>query len=772
MIEGMTGGLPLFPVTGFARTPNRICDANFVKAPLKPLSVLVFLIFATSTMNNLSAEDDHEGHVRKPLPPAEVIRKLPADGGEEFNRLVFEKSPYLLQHARNEVDWWPWGEAAFAEAAKTGKPIFLSIGYTTCHWCHVMEHESFEDKEVGDYLNKHFIPVKVDREERPDIDEVYMTVTQALTGRGGWPMTVVMTPEKKPFFAGTYFPRKPRAGSPGVMDVLEQLADAWENDNAKVLSVAGDLTSKLADHIKVEPGEGLKPEILDAAYLKFKERYDPEHGGFAMSPKFPVPPNLMYLMRHHKRTGDPEALEMVEKTLVEMRRGGIFDHVGFGFHRYSTDRIWLTPHFEKMLYDQALISMAYLEAYQITGKETYAQTAREIFTYVLRDMTSEEGGFYSAEDADSEGEEGTFYIWSNEEVIKVLGEDDADFFNSKFNVVKGGNFKDEATGERVGASIPHLRRDLTAEEATRYEAIRLKLWAHREKRIHPQKDDKILTDWNGLMIAALAKGAQVLGEQEYQDAAVKAADFVLAKLRTEDGKLLKRYRLGDAGLTAHLEDYAFMSWGLLELYETTFDTKYLEESIQLTDQIIANFWDAEGGGGFYMTANDSETLIVRPKKLYGGAIPSGNSVSLLNLSKLYRLTGDSRFADKTDLLIKAFSNEIERAPSVVPLVMCGLDFHFGPSFEVVIANDKADSDDTRAMIEALRKPYIPNKVVILRTEKTKDAIGKLAEYSATMAPQNGKATAYVCVKQACDLPTNDIKKMLESLAKKPEKKAQ
>ncbi len=750
-----------------------------MKAIFTPFLLLVILttfleISSVNAQDNDPASDkeDAKHAVRKPLPSPEEIAKLPEDGGEEFNRLIFEKSPYLLQHARNPVDWRPWGEAAFEEAEKTGKPVFLSVGYTTCHWCHVMEHESFEDEEVGEFINEHFIPIKVDREERPDVDDVYMTVTQAMTQRGGWPMTVMMTPGKKPFFAGTYFPRNPRAGAPGIMDVLTQLSKAWEEDNEKVMEVANGFTEQLVEFVKNSPGGALKPEVLDAAYEGLKERYDPEHGGFAMKPKFPVPPNLMFLMRHHKRTGEADALAMVEKTLGEMRRGGIFDHVGFGFHRYSTDRIWLTPHFEKMLYDQALLAMAYLEAYQVTGKEEYAQVAREIFTYVLRDMTSPEGGFYSAEDADSEGEEGIFYVWNPDEIVEVLGEDDGDFFNTTFNITRGGNFLDEATRERTGDSIPHLRKDLSADEKARVETIRQKLWAHREKRIHPQKDDKILTDWNGLMIAAFARGAQVLGDEEYRDAAVKAADFVLKTLQSEDGILLKRYRQGEAGLTAHLEDYAFMTWGLLELYQTNFDVRYLQSAITFTDTMLEKFWDGEGSGGFYLTADDSEELIVRPKKLYGGAIPSGNAVNMLNLSMLYRLTGEARFADTMEEQIKAFSAEIERAPGVVPLTMCGLDFHFGPSFEVVIANESADTEDSKAMLTALRKPYIPNKVVMFRSEASAAALTEIAAFAATMVPQNGKATAYVCVNQACDLPTNEIAMMLESLNRDRKEKAQ
>ncbi|NNE94223.1 MAG: thioredoxin domain-containing protein [Verrucomicrobiales bacterium] len=767
---------PLHSVTGFSRTVQRDVRRSCVKTRLQIrivaafVSVLFLTLALYSPVQSQDEEPESKHHVRKPLPPAEEIAKLPKDGGKEFNRLVFEKSPYLLQHARNPVDWWPWGEKAFAQAKKENKPVFLSIGYTTCHWCHVMEHESFEDEEVGKLINEKYIPIKVDREERPDIDEVYMTVTQAMTGRGGWPMTVVMTPDKKPFFAGTYFPKRQRGMTPGIMDVLEQLSTAWENDREKIDEVADDITLKLGEFVVTQPGDGVPPETLETAYEQLASRYDAEHGGFGAAPKFPVPPNLMYLLRYHQRTGDEKALEMVEKTLTEMRKGGVYDHVGYGTHRYSTDPIWLLPHFEKMLYDQALVAIANLEAYQVTGKEQYARTAREIFTYVLRDMTSPEGGFYSAEDADSEGEEGKFYVWTPEEVIEVLGKEDGEFFNATFNIVPGGNFVDEATRQRTGESIPHLRKSLNEEDQARFESVREKLWAAREKRIHPQKDDKVLTDWNGLMIAAFARGAQVLGDEEYRNAAVKAADFVLETLTTEDGRLLKRYRDGEAGLTAHLEDYAFLTWGLLDLYEATFDPRYLERSIALTGMTMEHFRDDDGGGGFFMTADDSEELIVRMKKIYGGAIPSGNAVSLLNLSRLYRMTGEGKYADEAEVLIKAFSEEVKKLPGQFPLTMCALDFHFGPSYEVVVS--ATDSESADEMISALRKPFLPNKVVMLRTEQNADKLSKLAGFIETMVPQDGKATAYVCVEQTCNRPTNSIEQMLESMKSEREEKSE
>lgn len=705
-----------------------------------------------------------EESVRKPLPSQGEIAKLPADGGDEFNRLVFERSPYLLQHARNPVDWWPWGEAAFAEARRLDKPIFLSVGYATCHWCHVMEHESFEDAEVAALINERFIAVKVDREERPDIDEVYMQVTQAITGSGGWPMTVMLTPDKHPFFAGTYFPKESLAGRPGIKSLVTELHKAWMEKREEVESTAVNISEQLGGMMGGSPGGDLDGAIFDTAFEQFVSRYDATKGGFAMRPKFPVPPNLSFLMRYHLRTGNAESLEMVEKTLTEMRRGGIYDHVGFGIHRYSTDREWLVPHFEKMLYDQALVTMAYLEAFQITGKAAYARTAREILAYVERDMKSEAGGFYSAEDADSEGEEGKFYVWSNAEVKELLGEEDGEFFLRTFHLEEAGNFLEEATRAKTGTNIPHLREDLLDEAGARAEALRVKLYERRKTRIHPQKDDKILTDWNGLMISAFAKAAQVLGDEAYATTAVKAADFVLKKLTGADGRLLKRYRQGEAGLTAHLEDYVFMIRGLLDVYETTFEVRYLEKAIAF--QAIADefFWDSEKGG-YFTVATDAEQMIVRAKKLYGGAIPSGNSLAIGNLSRLYRMTGRPGYATRNDELIRAFSGEIGQQPMVYPVALCGLDFTLGPAHEIVISGEK-DAEDTRAMIAALRKGFRPNQVILLRTPENAEALAKLAPYTETQLSIDGKATAYICRNFACKVPSTEVGKMLESMEEK------
>ncbi|MEM9018394.1 MAG: thioredoxin domain-containing protein, partial [Verrucomicrobiota bacterium] len=656
----------------------------------------------------------------------------------------FSTPPHLPQLAPTPLAWWPGSEDAFAEAKRLDKPVFLSVGYTTCHWCHVMEHESFEDEEVAELINAHYIPVKVDREERPDIDEVYMQITQAITGGGGWPMTVVMTPDKHAFFAGTYFPKESVAGRPGIKRVATELHRAWVERREEVESTALNISKQLGEIMGSSPGGDLDPSLFDVAFADFSERYDEQWGGFAVRPKFPVPPNLMFLLRYHHRTGNEEALAMVERTLTEMRRGGIYDHVGFGFHRYATDPEWLLPHFEKMLYDQALIAMAYLEAYQVTGKKLYERTAREIFTYVLRDMTSETGGFYSAEDADSEGEEGKFYVWSNEEILEILGEEDGEFFLKTFRFEEEGNFFEEKTGKKIGTNIPHLREDLLDEARERAEDLRVRLFEAREKRIHPQKDDKILTDWNGLMIAAFAKGAQALGDESYRDAAATAADFVLETLTDNEGRLLKRYREGEAGLTAHLEDYAFFIWALLDVYEATFDLKYFEAAIELQASLDELFWDEEEGG-YFTIADDAEQLIVRAKKLYGGAIPSGNAVSIGNLVRLHRMTGDPSYATRGDELIRAFSTEIEENAAVYPLILSFLDFHFGPSFEIVVSGPDAEE-----MLAEIRKPFLPNKVILRRTDENAASLMTLAPYSETQVPQDGKATAYVCRHFACE----------------------
>jgi uncharacterized protein len=701
-----------------------------------------------------------------------------SDVRKRQNRLTYEKSPYLLQHAHNPVDWYAWGPEAFEKAGKENKPIFLSIGYSTCHWCHVMAHESFEDPEVARLLNEVFVCIKVDREERPDIDNIYMRVCQMMTGSGGWPLTIFMTPDKKPFFAGTYIPKESRFGRLGMLELIPRIKEVWQSKHEEILKSADQITAAL-DQVSVNStGTELDESTLRTAYAQLASRFDEQFGGFASAPKFPTPHNILFLLRYWQSTGDEKALRMVEKTLQAMRYGGIYDHVGFGFHRYSTDSEWLVPHFEKMLYDQAMLAMAYIEAFQATAKMEYGETAKEIFSYVLRDMTDQMGGFYSAEDADSEGVEGKFYIWTEDEVRQILKGEEADLIISVFNIEKTGNFKEEATAKSTGTNILHLKRSLTeialkmktsVEELNkRIETARQKLFTYRNKRIHPHKDDKILTDWNGLMIAALAKGAQVCNKPEYADAAERAIDFILKTVRRQDGRLLHRYRDGQAAVLANVDDYAFLIWGLLELYETTFDTGHLKTALDLNKELIKYFWD-EQRGGFYFTADDAEELIVRQKEIYDGAVPSGNSVEMLNLLRLSRITADSDLEKKAIKIMLAFSSDVINVPSGYTQLMVALGFGIGPSYEIVIVGDP-QAMDTKDMLNVLRRHFIPNKVVLLKPDDQKSPdIIRLAEFTKDQSSIDGKATAYVCLDYACMMPTTDTEKMLELLKVPPRK---
>ncbi len=689
--------------------------------------------------------------------------------GKHHNRLINESSPYLLQHANNPVDWYPWGDEAFAKAKREDKPIYLSIGYSTCHWCHVMEHETFEDEEAAALMNETFVSIKVDREERPDIDHIYMSVSQMMTGGGGWPLNIIMTSDKKPFFAGTYIPRESRFGRIGMIDLSRRIKELWTTRREDVLSSASKIFTALNQVPDDSPGEVHGQALLDQAYEDLLKRFDEQHGGFSQAPKFPTPHNLFFLMRYWKRTNRRKALAMVEQTLQNMRLGGVYDQVGFGFHRYSTDAEWLVPHFEKMLYDQAMLAIAYTEAYQATGKPEYAHTAREVFSYVLRDMTAPEGGFYSAEDADSEGEEGKFYVWTLQDVRDLLGSEDADFATGVFNLKPDGNFREEATGEMTGTNIFHLRKPLpeiasesgTTEDAlrSRMESVRQKLFTRRETRVHPHKDDKVLTDWNGLMIAAFAIGGRTLDRPEYGAAASKAADFVLEKLRTKAGRLLHRYRRGRAGIAASVDDYAYFIWGLLELYETTFEVRYLRSALDLNGDLVKYFWDDENGG-FYFTASDSEKLLVRSKEIYDGATPSGNSVAMLNLLRLARITAQPELEQRADSILRAFAGNVKRFPSAYTQLLTALEFEVGPSYEVVVAADP-DSEDAGRMIRTLRRPFVPGKVVLLRPPgNAADSITSIAPYTKNQKRIEDKATAYVCLNFSCELPTADPDNML------------
>ena len=704
------------------------------------------------------------------IPTADELKNLPPDGGDSFNRLVFEKSPYLLQHARNPVNWYPWGNDAFEIAKELDLPVFLSIGYSTCHWCHVMEKESFEDDLVVALLNDNFISIKVDREERPDIDQIYMAVCQAVTGQGGWPLTVILTPEKQPFFAGTYFPKESRFGRTGMTDLIPRIRELWFTKREELEDNAAQITNQIR-LAGSKPGK-LSQDITRLAFEQLSSRYDPLYGGFGSSPKFPSAHNLIFLLRYWHQTGDSKALEMVEKTLEQIRLGGIYDQVGFGFHRYSTDEAWLLPHFEKMLYDQALLVMAYIEAFQATGKVLYARIAREVLSYILRDMTAPGGGFFSAEDADSEGEEGLFYQWSISEFEDILGRDSSDLFVDVFNLKDEGNYYDESEKSKTGRNILYLKRqlgdlsgkfNLTEDQLrTLWENIRQTLFDVREKRVHPFKDDKILTDWNGLMIAALAKAAAALDEPGYLSAAKKAVDFIWDNLRDEHGRLLKRFRDGEAGQPSHLDDYAFMVWGLIEIYQADFDPEYLQKAVELNDLMINEFWD-ERSGGLFISGFEQTDLIVRSKEIYDGAIPSGNSVSVSNFLRLARLTQNHDLEHKAHLVGEVFAKQVNPVPQGFTHLLSGLIFSEGPSYEVVISGNTTD-EDTRLMLGILHNGYHPNVVTLLRPSEDPDSlIFKLSPFLKDQPMITGKATAYVCQEFTCKSPITSIDELKKSL---------
>ena len=688
------------------------------------------------------------------------------------NNLINEKSPYLLQHAYNPVDWYPWGDKAFKKAREEDKPIFLSIGYSTCHWCHVMAHESFEDPEVAKLMNDVFVSIKVDREERPDIDKIYMTVCQIMNNSGGWPLTILMKHDKKPFFAGTYFPKETRFGRIGLKELILKVKDLWINQRKELLDSSERITNALQDITLESPGNSLNEEVIKKAYVQLKTQFDNDYGGFGSSPKFPTPHNLLFLLRIYKRENNLEALRIVETTLNEMRKGGIYDHIGYGFHRYSTDRQWLVPHFEKMLYDNALLAIAYIEAFQATDKSEYKETAEEIFTYVMRDMISPEGAFFSAEDADSEGEEGKFNTWRINDLEKILSSEEMELFASIYNIKKAGNYLEESTRKFTGKNIPHLtenleslaeKRDFSLEALKeKIEIIRIKIFQSREKRIRPHLDDKILTDWNGLMIAALAKGGYIFNEKKYIDAAEKAMKFILNNLKDDKGHLLHRFRDNSSEIIAYIDDYSFLIWALLELYEATFNTHYLKQVINLIDIQNDQFWDINIGG-YYFTAKDGEDLITRQKENYDGAIPSGNSVSMLNLLRLSQITGDQEYERKADIISRVFAESIRKNPSAHTFLMTAVDFAVGPTYSLVISGDTG-KEDTIKLLESIRKEFLPNKTLIHRaTEQEMAPIDEIADYVMFFDKYLDKATAYVCINKTCKPPTNEIKKMIEYL---------
>jgi uncharacterized protein len=679
------------------------------------------------------------------------------------NRLIHEKSPYLLQHAHNPVDWHPWGEEAFAAARAQDRPVFLSIGYATCHWCHVMERESFEDAEVARLMNDAFVSIKVDREERPDIDGIYMTVAQLLAGQGGWPLTLVMLPDRRPFFAATYIPKESRYGRIGMLDLVPRLAEAWRTRREELTESAGSIHAALVRHAAGgEAPATLDEAVLRQGYVELAGMFDREHGGFGRAPKFPTPHLLLFLLRYWHRTGAEAPLAMVRQTLEAMRAGGVYDQVGFGLHRYSTDREWLVPHFEKMLYDQAMLVLAATETWQATREPGFERLVRETLAYVARDLTGPAGGFYSAEDADSEGEEGKFYVWSLDELREVAGED-ADLAVEVWGVERGGNYRDEATRERTGGNILHLRQPLTdSERSTRLARARERLRERRAARIRPLLDDKILTDWNGLMIAACARAGWALGEPEFVTMASRAADFLWGTLG-RDGALLHRYRDGDAAIDGNLDDYAFLAWGALELQRATQDARWLERALTLADAMLDRFGDPEHGGLFFSPAG-REDLIVRMRDLGDGALPSGTAVAFDVLLRLARLTGRTDYEARAGALADACSRQVAARPSGMAHFLVGLDLAIGPSQELVVVGEPEDPG-TRALLDVAREGFHPRLVVLLRPPGDGGRVAELAPAVRDFRPLDGCPTAYLCRGFVCERPVTEADGLRELLGR-------
>jgi uncharacterized protein YyaL (SSP411 family) len=613
-----------------------------------------------------------------------------------------------------------------------------------------MERESFEDEEVAHILNKNFICIKVDREERPDIDSIYMSVCQSLTGHGGWPLTVFLTPEKHPFYAGTYFPKEDSKGYMGLMSLLENVKYAWDNKRDQLLESSGRIIKHAQEQEKRKDDTEITKDLIHEAFSHFKYNFDSKYGGFGTSPKFPTPHTLLFLLRYWYSEKEPYALEMVEKTLESLKNGGIFDHVGFGFSRYSTDKKWLVPHFEKMLYDNALLAIAYGEAYTATGKSDYKETACQILDYVERDMTSQYGGFYSAEDADSEGIEGKFYLWSQEEILELLGEEDGKEYCRLYDITLAGNFE--------GLNIPNLINTGTLPEDQKKftEASRQKLFRYREKRVHPHKDDKILTSWNGLMTAAFAYCGRAFGEDKYTDCAKRCIDFIYKKLIRYDGRLLARYRDGEAIIPAYLEDYAFLTWGLLELYESTFTPIYLKRAVKLTNAMLNLFGDNESEG-LFLYGDDSEKLITRPRESYDGAIPSGNSVAAMNLLRIARLTGKHEFENKAKSIIDFFAGDVAAGPTGHSFMLCSYMYSVSDlSSEVVISGS-----DGKEMIDTFNAKYLPFAVSI---SNISPELTEIAPYVSDYKNQGGKTAAYVCKNFSCMEPITESGRLGEILS--------
>jgi len=685
------------------------------------------------------------------------------------NHLANETSPYLLQHVNNPVDWHPWGPEALALSKKLKKPIFLSIGYSACHWCHVMEHESFENEAIAKSLNEKFVCIKVDREERPDLDQLYMNAVQMMTGRGGWPMSVFLTPELKPFYAGTYWPPKRSRGMPGFDEVIAGVSNAWETNREAVIETSDKLTEELSKiDQQAVPGGVLSESLITGAVQQLRQSFDSTYGGFGSAPKFPSPMSLQLLLRYWHRKRDRQALNMVKVTLDRMAAGGIYDHLGGGFARYSVDARWLVPHFEKMLYDNAQLAATYVEAYQATGDEDYARVVRETLDYTLRDMTDGEGGFYSTEDADSEGVEGKFYVWTPAQLREVLGDAAATTFARVYDVTDVGNFEHanilnlpktiNQQAQALGRDVDDLQKELAESRA--------KLFAAREPRVHPSKDDKVIVAWNGLMIDAMARAGAVLGEQHYVDAAVRAADFLFKTLRRDDGRLLHTWRHSQAKLDAYLDDYTNLANGLVSLYEATFEGRHLDSAIALMETVLKHFVDSENGadskgGGFFYTADDHEQLIVRSKDFTDNAVPSGNAMAATVLIRLGKLTGKQSYLDAAEATMLATLSLMQRAPTAAAQMLLAVDLQLGPTYEMVLAGDLQEKT-CQSVLADLRRRFLPNKVLAFAAEGAKPSAA-LADLLQGKSRLGGAPTLYVCEGFTCQAPAQGDEEIAHTL---------
>lgn len=663
------------------------------------------------------------------------------------NRLINETSPYLLQHSHNPVDWYPWGSEALQKAQREDKPIFLSIGYAACHWCHVMEHESFEDAATAAQLNENFVPIKVDREERPDLDSIYMSAVVALTGQGGWPMSMFLTPQGVPFYGGTYFPNTRRYNMPAFTDVLSAMSDAWKNRREEIMTSGSQILQAIQAGDLPTQDAPLDPHTLDHAAAYTREAFDEINGGWGSAPKFPQPMTLEFLIRRYVVTHDDLLLKMITQTLDKMARGGIYDQLGGGFHRYSTDATWLVPHFEKMLYDNAQLARVYLHAWQITQNDFHRRIVEETLDYVAREMTDPRGGFYSTQDADSEGHEGKFYVWSAEEIRIVLG-DEAQVFLDAYDVTERGNFE--------GKNILHVVRDMDvraamqhasqAEIESRLETARQKLLAVREQRVKPARDEKVLTAWNGLMLAAFAEAARTLQRADYRAIAERNANFMLGEMRDTNGRLRRSWKQGDARLNGYLEDYANLTEGLLALYETTFDAQWFITARELADEMLAHFADPQFG--FFDTSDDHETLVTRPKDLYDNAVPSGNAMAATVLQKLNAFTGDSRYTDAALRALQRVQPAMKSAPLGFAQWLCALDFALAKPKEIAIIGT---SEQVPSLLKIVFREYRPNQVVAVGLPGQASPIPLLEGRTQL----NGRATAYVCHGFTCQLPVTE-----------------